>query len=91
MSDLWQPVAGSRFFTRNGAGLYERLTPHLYLRVDDLDEADAVECCRQLAGRWASESVSIGPREQARHHPRGTARGSDAAGGQPARTGAGGR
>jgi hypothetical protein len=62
MSDVWEPIAGSRFFTRNGAGLYERLTPQLYLRVDDLDEADEVECCRQLAGRWVDESAGFGGR-----------------------------
>jgi hypothetical protein len=50
MSDVWTPVVGGRFFARNGFGLYERLTPDLYLRIDDLDEADEVECCRQIAG-----------------------------------------
>ena len=50
MSDVWEPIIGSRFFTRNGKGLYERLKPGLYLRVDDLDEADEVECCCQIAG-----------------------------------------
>ncbi|MBV8935451.1 MAG: response regulator [Alphaproteobacteria bacterium] len=54
MSDVWKRIAGSRFFTRNGTGLYERLTPYLYLRVDNLDEADAVECCRQIAGGWSA-------------------------------------
>ena len=49
MSNQWQPVEGTRFFTRNGKGLYERLTPQLYLRVDDLDEEDAVECCQHFA------------------------------------------
>ena len=51
MGNLWQPIAGTRFFTRNGTGLYERLTPNLYLRVDDLDEADEVECCRLMSDR----------------------------------------
>jgi hypothetical protein len=51
MSDIWEPVVGTRFFTRNGVGLYERLTPRMYLRVDNLDEADEIECCQQLAGR----------------------------------------
>jgi hypothetical protein len=55
MNDQWQPVVGTRFFTRNGKGLYERLTPQLYLRVDELDEEDAVECCQQFA---AAEQVS---------------------------------
>ncbi len=51
MDNLWEPIAGTRFFTRNGTGLYERLTSRLYLRVDDLDEADEMECCRQIANR----------------------------------------
>ena len=49
MENQWEPIAGSRFYTRNGKGLYERLTPRLYLRVDELDEADEVEGCRQIA------------------------------------------
>ncbi len=49
MDDLWEPVAGTRYFTRNGKGLYERLTPRMYFRVDELEDADAVECCRQFA------------------------------------------
>ncbi|MEA2730002.1 MAG: hypothetical protein QOF70_4477, partial [Acetobacteraceae bacterium] len=24
MNDVWQPVPGTRFFSRNGEGLYER-------------------------------------------------------------------
>lgn len=59
MTDIWEPIAGSRFFTRNGTGLYEQLTSHLYLRVDDLDEADEVECCRQIASRWITETVGL--------------------------------
>jgi hypothetical protein len=42
-------VAGSRYFTRNGKGLYERLTPQMYFRVDELDESDVVECFQQFA------------------------------------------
>lgn len=49
MKDVWQPVSGTRFFCRNGEGLYERLTDHLYLRVDDVDENDARETCTRFA------------------------------------------
>ena len=49
MNDVWQPVAGTRFFSRNGEGLYERLTDKLYLRVDDVDETDAREVCTRFA------------------------------------------
>ena len=30
MNDLWQPVPGTRFYSRNGEGLYERLTDRLF-------------------------------------------------------------
>ena len=49
MRDVWQPVPGTRFFSRNGEGLYERLTDQLYLRVDDVDETDAREVCGRFA------------------------------------------
>ncbi len=49
MTDMWQPVSGTRFFSRNGVGLYERLTDQLYLRVDDVDETDALEVCARFA------------------------------------------
>ena len=32
MKDVWQAVPGTRFFSRNGEGLYERLTDQLFLR-----------------------------------------------------------
>lgn len=48
MDDVWEPVAGTRYFTRNGKGLYERLTPRMYLRVDELEDADAIECFQQF-------------------------------------------
>jgi hypothetical protein len=57
MKDVWEPVPGTRFFTRNGAGLYERLTEHLYLRVDDVDENDA----RELGGRFADAFETRAP------------------------------
>jgi hypothetical protein len=38
MKDVWEPVAGTRFFSRNGVGLYERLTDHLFLRVDAISK-----------------------------------------------------
>lgn len=49
MNDIWEPVAGTRFFSRNGEGLYERLTDRLYLRVDEVDETDAREVCSRFA------------------------------------------
>jgi hypothetical protein len=49
MKHVWAPVPGTRFFTRNGEGLYERLTDKLYLRVDEVDETDAKEVCTRFA------------------------------------------
>ena len=49
MNDVWQPVSGTRFYSRNGEGLYERLTEQLFLRVDDVDETDAREVCDRFA------------------------------------------
>ncbi|MBN8875151.1 MAG: hypothetical protein J0H67_20120 [Rhodospirillales bacterium] len=49
MDDVWEPVPGTRYFTRNGKGLYERLTPQMYFRVDELEAADAVECFGQFS------------------------------------------
>lgn len=48
MDDLWEPVEGTRYFTRNGKGLYERLTPRMYFRVDELEDADAIECFKHF-------------------------------------------
>jgi hypothetical protein len=59
MKDVWEPIAGTRFFTRNGTGLYERLTPHLYLRLDELDESDRVECCRRIADGCLDETAHV--------------------------------
>lgn len=49
MKDLWQSVPGTRFYSRNGKGLYERLTDQLFLRLDDVDETDAREVCDRFA------------------------------------------
>ncbi len=38
--DKWEPVSGTRFYTRNGSGLYERLTDRLFLRVDTDEDAE---------------------------------------------------
>lgn len=56
MKDIWQPVPGTRFFSRNGVGLYERLTEQLYLRVDDVDETDEQEVCTRLANAFESRA-----------------------------------
>ncbi len=49
MKNVWEPVPGTRFFTRNGEGLYERLTEQLFLRVDEVDQTDAEEVCTRFA------------------------------------------
>jgi hypothetical protein len=56
MKDVWEPVSGTRFFSRNGEGLYERLTNCLYLRVDEVDEADAREVCSRFAEAFESRA-----------------------------------
>ena len=49
MKDMWQPVPGTRFYSRNNEGLYERLTDQLYLRVDEVDETAEREVCTRFA------------------------------------------
>ncbi len=49
MKDVWAPVPGTRFFSRNGLGLYERLTEQLFFRVDEVDQTDAEEVCYRFA------------------------------------------
>ena len=56
MNDVWQPVPGTRFFSRNGEGLYERLTNQLFLRVDEVDEIDAKEVCSRFAEAFKSRA-----------------------------------
>lgn len=56
MKDLWQPVPGTRFYSRNGEGLYERLTDRLFLRVDDVDETDAREVCDRFADAFEARA-----------------------------------
>ena len=57
MKNVWEPVPGTRFFTRNGVGLYERLTDQLFLRVDDVDETDV----RELGDRFAQAFETRSP------------------------------
>ncbi len=57
MKDVWAAIPGTRFFSRNGVGLYERLNEKLYLRVDDVDESDV----RDLAIRFADANESRAP------------------------------
>jgi hypothetical protein len=57
MKNVWEPVPGTRFFTRNGLGLYERLTDQLFLRVDDVDETDV----RELGDRFAQAFEARSP------------------------------
>ena len=56
MNNVWQPVPGTRFFSRNGEGLYERLTDQLFLRVDEVDETDAIEVCSRLADAFEARA-----------------------------------
>ncbi|HEY0423284.1 MAG TPA: hypothetical protein VGC82_08180 [Rhodopila sp.] len=56
MSNVWQPVSGTRFYSRNGEGLYERLTDQLFLRVDDVDETDAQEVCSRFADAFEARA-----------------------------------
>lgn len=57
MHDVWEPISGTRFYSRNGVGLYERLNDKLYLRVDDVDETDM----RDLASRFADANEARSP------------------------------
>ena len=57
MTDVWEKVPGTRFYSRNGVGLYERLTDRMYLRVDDVDETDM----RELGGRFADAFETRAP------------------------------
>jgi hypothetical protein len=49
-------VSGTRFYSRNGEGLYERLTDQLFLRVDDVDETDAQEVCSRFADAFEARA-----------------------------------
>jgi hypothetical protein len=57
MNDVWEAIPGTRFFSRNGVGLYERLNDKLYLRLDDVDESDV----RDLANRFAEANEARSP------------------------------
>jgi hypothetical protein len=41
------------YYSRNGEGMYERLTDQLFLRVDETDEAEAREVCMRFAEELA--------------------------------------
>ncbi len=56
MDNIWAQVPGTRFYSRNGDGLYERLTDQLFLRVDEVDETDAREVCDRLADAFESRA-----------------------------------
>ena len=56
MQNVWASVPGTRFYSRNGEGLYERLTDKLYLRVDEVDETDAAEVCSRLADAFEARA-----------------------------------
>ena len=56
MTDVWTPIAGTRFFSRNGVGLYERLTDHMFLRVDEIDETDVKELGNRFADAFETRA-----------------------------------
>jgi hypothetical protein len=45
--DVWEPIPGTSLFSRNGVGVYERLTEALFLQVDDVDAAGVVQRFRE--------------------------------------------
>lgn len=55
--DVWEPIPGTRLYSRNGVGLYERLTDKMYLRVDEVDESDV----RDLATKFADANEARCP------------------------------
>ncbi|HYZ21736.1 MAG TPA: hypothetical protein VE690_06220 [Rhodopila sp.] len=57
MQDVWEPIPGTRLYSRNGVGLYERLNDKLYLRIDEVDETDV----RDLAVRFADANEARCP------------------------------
>lgn len=56
MKDVWEPVPGTRFYTRNGTGLYERLTDQLFLRIDEVDETDLQELGTRFADAFETRA-----------------------------------
>ncbi len=56
MNNVWQPVPGTRFYSRKGVGLYERLTDQLFLRVDEVDDTDAEKVCSRFAEAFESRA-----------------------------------
>jgi hypothetical protein len=49
MAGVWEPIPGTKFFSRNGEGVYERLTDQLYMRVDEVEETDGREVTTRFA------------------------------------------
>ncbi len=56
MRDVWEPVPGTRFFSRNGAGLYERLNDRMYIRLDEIDETDVQELGTKFANAFETRA-----------------------------------
>jgi hypothetical protein len=54
--DVWEPIPGTRFFSRSGSGIYERLTDQLFLRVDEVDDPDAAEVVKRFAEAFAGST-----------------------------------
>jgi hypothetical protein len=57
IKDVWEPIPGTRFYSRNGVGLYERLNDKLFLRIDDVDETDV----QDLAAKFADANEARSP------------------------------
>jgi hypothetical protein len=49
-------VPGTRFFSRNGAGLYERLNDRMYIRLDEIDETDVQELGTKFANAFETRA-----------------------------------
>jgi hypothetical protein len=67
--DEWRPIPGTRFYSRNGEGIYEHLMDRVFIRVDGVDPKDSeavVERFRAAfaAGDGARGRANDGPAEQ---------------------------
>jgi hypothetical protein len=61
----WRPIPGTRFYCRNGEGIYDRLTDLLFLRVDDVDENDVGEIIERYRAAFAVGDAAPGPADEA--------------------------
>ena len=61
---LWEPIPGTRMFSRNGVGAYVHLGEHQFLRVDDLD-VDVQAHAAAVAKRFREAFEAFGETEPA--------------------------